>query len=78
MGRDAYEELVSFIHDPTVVHGMVEDYRAGVRIDHRHDLDDRNAGRKVRCPMLCLGRKTMTWSRSRAIRSQSGTTAPTT
>jgi len=54
MGRDAYDELASFIHDPAVVHGMVEDYRAGIRIDHRHDRDDRDAGRKVRCPMLCL------------------------
>jgi len=54
MGREAYDELVSFIHDPAVVHGMIEDYRAGVRIDHRHDRDDRDAGRKVRCPMLCL------------------------
>jgi haloacetate dehalogenase len=54
MGRDAYDELVSFIHDPAVVHGMVEDYRAGIRIDHRHDRDDRDAGRKMHCPMLCL------------------------
>lgn len=54
MGRDAYDELVSFIHDPAVVHGMVEDYRAGIRIDHRHDREDRDAGRRVRCPMLCL------------------------
>lgn len=54
MGHDAYDELVSFIHDPAIVHGMVEDYRAGIRIDHRHDREDREAGRKVRCPMLCL------------------------
>lgn len=54
MGRDAYDELVSLVHDPAVVHGMVEDYRAGIRIDYRHDREDRDAGRKVRCPMLCL------------------------
>lgn len=36
---------------------MVEDYRAGIRIEHVHDKEDRDAGRKVRCPMLCL------WSR---------------
>ena len=54
MGRDAYDELVPLIHDPTVIYGMVEDYRAGIRIDHRHDREDRDAGRKVRCPMLCL------------------------
>ncbi|RWB91147.1 MAG: alpha/beta hydrolase [Mesorhizobium sp.] len=54
MGREAYDELVSLIHDPDVVHGMIEDYRAGLRIDHHHDREDRAAGRKVRCPMLCL------------------------
>lgn len=54
MGRDAYDELVTLIHDPTVIHGMIEDYRAGIRIDHRHDCEDRDAGRRVRCPMLCL------------------------
>ncbi|TGQ63519.1 MAG: alpha/beta hydrolase [Mesorhizobium sp.] len=54
MGRDAYDELVSLVHDPAVVHGMVEDYRAGIRIDHRHDREDRDAGRRVCCPMLCL------------------------
>lgn len=54
MGREAYDELVSLIHDPHVIHGMVEDYRAGIRIDHHHDREDRGAGRKVPCPMLCL------------------------
>jgi haloacetate dehalogenase len=33
---------------------MIEDYRAGIRIDHLHDKADRDAGRKIRCPMLCL------------------------
>lgn len=54
MGRDAYDELASLVHDPAVVHGMIEDYRAGIRIDHRHDREDRDAGRKLCCPMLCL------------------------
>lgn len=54
MGRDAFDELISLVHDPAVVHGMVEDYRAGVRIDYRHDREDRDAGRRVCCPMLCL------------------------
>lgn len=42
MGREAYDEMVALIHDPAVVH------------DHCHDRDDRDAGRRVRCPMLCL------------------------
>jgi len=54
MGSDAYADLLIAIRDPDVVHGMVEDYRAGIRIDHEHDRADRDAGRKVRCPMLCL------------------------
>jgi haloacetate dehalogenase len=54
MGPEAYADLLSAIHDPGVVHGMIEDYRAGVRIDHEHDRADRDAGRKITRPMLCL------------------------
>ncbi len=54
MGEEAYEDLRKAIHRPEVVHGMMEDYRAGIRIDHLHDKADRDAGRKVICPMLCL------------------------
>ncbi len=54
MGQAAYADIRDAIHRPEVIHGMVEDYRAGLRIDHIHDKDDRDAGRKVLCPMLCL------------------------
>jgi haloacetate dehalogenase len=54
MGSDAYEDMLRAIRNPKVVHGMVEDYRAGVRIDHHHDREDRDAGKKVQCPTLCL------------------------
>jgi haloacetate dehalogenase len=37
-----------------VVHGMCEDYRAGLRADRAHEEADRTAGRKVQCPMLLL------------------------
>ena len=33
---------------------MIEDYRAGLGIDRAHDEADRRAGRKLRCPTLCL------------------------
>lgn len=33
---------------------MVEDYRAGLGIDRRHDEVDRAAGRRVTCPALVL------------------------
>lgn len=54
MGNEAYDDLVSALHDPSVIHGMMEDYRAGIRIDHIHEREDRDAGRKVQCPTLCL------------------------
>ncbi|MFB2607609.1 alpha/beta fold hydrolase, partial [Rhizobium phaseoli] len=52
--RLAYDDLIEVIHDPHVIHGMIEDYRAGLSVDHLHDRADRDAGRKVTCPMLCL------------------------
>jgi haloacetate dehalogenase len=54
MGTAAYDGLMDVIHSPDAIHGMIEDYRAGIRIDHDHDRADREAGRKVTCPMLCL------------------------
>jgi pimeloyl-ACP methyl ester carboxylesterase len=40
--------------DPAVVHGMCEDYRAGLRADRRDEEADRAAGRKIQCPVLLL------------------------
>ncbi|MDM9644780.1 alpha/beta hydrolase [Rhizobium sp. S163] len=54
MGEEAYTDVLAAIHRPATVHGMIEDYRAGLRIDHVHDRADRDAGRRVSCPMLCL------------------------
>lgn len=51
MGKEAYADILAAIHCPETVHGMIEDYRAGIRIDHVHDRADRDAGRS---PMLCL------------------------
>jgi haloacetate dehalogenase len=47
-------DLRAALHDPAVVHGMCEDYRAGLGIDREHDEADRAAGRQVMCPMLLL------------------------
>ncbi|WP_207480726.1 alpha/beta fold hydrolase [Arenibaculum pallidiluteum] len=57
MGAEAYEDFRAAIHDPATVHGMIEDYRAGLGIDREHDLADRQAGRVLACPVLHL------WSR---------------
>jgi haloacetate dehalogenase len=54
MGAEAHAELWEALRDPAVVHGMCEDYRAGLRIDREHEEADRAAGRKVMCPMLFL------------------------
>jgi haloacetate dehalogenase len=54
MGAEAYSDYQAAIHDPATVHTMIEDYRAGLGIDRRHDEDDRRAGRRVACPTLVL------------------------
>lgn len=50
----ALAEYRRAFRDPAVRHGMCEDYRAGAGIDERHDLEDRNRGRKIDCPVLVL------------------------
>jgi haloacetate dehalogenase len=54
MGSEAFEDYQRAIHDPATVWAMVEDYRAGLGIDRRHDDDDRAAGRRIGCPLLVL------------------------
>ena len=52
MGAGNHADWRRAVHDPTTVHAMVEDYRAGLGIDRAHDEDDRRAGRRVTCPAL--------------------------
>lgn len=54
MGADAYRDYQAAIHDPATVHGMVEDYRAGLGIDRIHDEVDRRESRRVECPTMIL------------------------
>ena len=54
MGAENYADFRAATRDPATVHGMVEDYRAGLGLDRAHDEADRRAGRTVACPMLCL------------------------
>lgn len=54
MGAENYADYREAIHDPATVHGMLEDYRAGLGIDRQHDEADLAAGRKVQCPTLVL------------------------
>lgn len=57
MGPEAFDDFQAAIHDPKVVHGMIEDYRAGIAIDHVHDAEDRAAGRQIMCPTMVLWSK---------------------
>ena len=57
MGADNYADYRAAIHDPATVRGMLGDYRAGLYVDPLHDLDDQEAGRKLRCPVHVV------WSR---------------
>ena len=52
MGTEAYADLRAALHDPATVHAMCEDYRAGLGVDRRADEADRQAGRRIRCPLL--------------------------
>lgn len=54
MGAEAYEDYHRAIHDPSTVHAMCEDYRAGLGIDREHDGADRLAGRRIESPMQVL------------------------
>jgi haloacetate dehalogenase len=54
MGPANHDDFLAAIHNPAVVHGMVEDYRAGLGIDPMHDQADRALGRKITFPTLFL------------------------
>jgi len=54
MGPDNHADVWAAFRDPAVVHGMCEDYRAGLGIDRRHDEEDRVAGRRITCPTMLL------------------------
>ncbi|MFJ9740954.1 alpha/beta fold hydrolase [Streptomyces sp. NPDC101166] len=54
MGAEAFEDYHRAIHDPATVHAMCEDYRAGLGVDRDHDDADRQAGRRISCPLQVL------------------------
>lgn len=49
--RAAY---VSALSDAKHCHAICEEYRAAATIDREHDTSDREAGRRIRCPVLAL------------------------
>lgn len=54
MGQENYDEWRQAVHDPVVVRGMLEDYRAGLTVDRQHEEADRAAGRTLPMPLLVL------------------------
>jgi haloacetate dehalogenase len=53
-GREILDEYVSTYRDPARVHGICEEYRAAATIDVEHDRADKEAGKRIECPMLHL------------------------
>ncbi len=54
MGAGNHTDVWAALRNPAVVHGMCEDYRAGLTVDRQHDEADRADGRRVGCPTLLL------------------------
>ena len=57
MGSENYADFVDAVSDPATVRAMLEDYRAALHVDRRHDEEDRRRGRRIECPTL------VAWSR---------------
>ncbi|WP_221353730.1 alpha/beta fold hydrolase [Streptomyces beigongshangae] len=54
MGQENHDEWREAVRNPDVVRAMLEDYRAGLTVDRRHEEADRAAGRRIECPALVL------------------------
>ena len=53
-GPEILKEYASTFRDPARVHGICEEYRAAATIDVEHDRADRDASKRIECPMLHL------------------------
>ena len=51
---EALQEYKRCLRDPETIHAICEDYRAAATIDFAHDAEDREAGRRITCPVLVL------------------------
>jgi haloacetate dehalogenase len=51
---EAMAEYRTAFRNPAVIHAACEDYRAGASLDCDHDRADRDAGRRIACPLLAL------------------------
>ncbi|MGC1163071.1 MAG: alpha/beta hydrolase [Candidatus Sulfotelmatobacter sp.] len=53
-GPEVLAEYVSTYRDPARAHGICEEYRAAATIDVEHDRADKEASKRIACPMLHL------------------------
>jgi haloacetate dehalogenase len=51
---EALADYLACVNDPATIHAMCEDYRAAATYDFNLDEADRQAGRKLACPVLAL------------------------
>ena len=51
---DARAGYLAALSDPDHVHAICEEYRAAATIDREHDAADRQAARRIACPVLAL------------------------
>jgi haloacetate dehalogenase len=56
----AMAEYLRCFRNPAMIRATCEDYRAGLSVDLAYDRADREAGKRIRCPVLVL------WSAQRA------------
>jgi haloacetate dehalogenase len=54
LAPEAMAEYRRAFREPSVIHAACEDYRAGATIDCNIDRADRDAGRRIACPLLAL------------------------
>jgi haloacetate dehalogenase len=51
---EAMEKYVRCLREAETIHATCEDYRAAATLDYEHDAEDREAGRRIACPLLAL------------------------
>ena len=51
---ETYAAYLSYVSNPATMHAMCEDYRAAASIDLEHDRADRDAGKKIACPVYAI------------------------
>lgn len=54
MGIENFADFSASVQELSTIQGMLGDYRAGINIDWQHDLEDRNSGRRLQCPLKVL------------------------